>query len=86
MPHHASLLAPCSLHGRGSNQQYLKTLADLDEFFVGLEISENFYDARVDPIEPSRVWFTTRQSGKITGPLKIFGNKVCNQDLEVFPI
>lgn len=49
---------------------------DLVDFFSGLDVEDNWHDARVDPFEPSRVWITTRPSVKVVGPLECFGVKV----------
>lgn len=57
--------------------QFLKSsVVDLKDFFSGLEYDSNFYDGRVDPLEPSRVWLTTRLFGKVVGPIEGFGLKV----------
>ncbi|CAM9342130.1 unnamed protein product [Ascophyllum nodosum] len=49
---------------------------DFADFFAGLDVDDNWYDARVDPFEPSRVWVTTRTTAKVVGPIECFGLKL----------
>ena len=49
---------------------------DLVDFFSGLDTSDNFHDARVDPFEPRRVWITSTPTTKVVGPVECFGVKV----------
>lgn len=57
--------------------QYVQSSAvELKDFYSGLEYDPFFYDGRVDPLEPSRVWLTTRFFGKVVGPIECFGLKV----------
>lgn len=55
---------------------------DLVDFFNGLDVNDNFHDARVDPYEPRRVWITSTPSAKVVGPLKCFGTQVRREGVD----
>ncbi len=57
-------------------QDYIKAVSsfNLDAAFPNME--SHAYDFRVDKYEPNRVWFTIRNSGTHTGPLKFLGRTI----------
>jgi len=52
-----------------NKEQYLKAVeAALDNIYLAFpELRAQYYDFRVDPIEPNRVWYTSRGYGQMTG-------------------
>ena len=47
---------------------------NLDSAFPNMD--SHAYDFRVDHYEPNRVWFTIRNTGTHTGPLKFLGRTI----------
>ena len=52
-----------------NKEQYLKAVeAALDNIYDAFpELKAQYYDFRVDPFEPNRVWYTSRGYGQMTG-------------------
>ena len=52
-----------------NKEQYLKAVdAALDNIYEAFpELKAQYYDFRVDPFEPNRVWYTSRGYGQMTG-------------------
>jgi hypothetical protein len=52
-----------------NKEQYLKAVdAALDNIYAAFpELKAQYYDFRVDPFEPNRVWYTSRGYGTMTG-------------------
>ena len=59
-----------------SAQDFVKAVSsfNLDTAFPNMEA--HAYDWRVDKYEPNRVWFTIRNTGTHTGPLKFLGRTI----------
>ena len=57
-------------------QDFVKAVSsfNLDTAFPNMEA--HAYDWRVDKYEPNRVWFTIRNTGTHTGPLKFLGRTI----------
>ena len=57
-------------------QDYIKAVSsfNLDAAFPNMD--SHAYDFRVDKYEPNRVWFTIRNTGTHTGPLKFLGRTI----------
>lgn len=78
---HFALISPPPTYYACAVPHYLRQFVqsatvDLVDFFSGLDSSDNFHDARVDPFEPSRVWITSTPTAKVVGPLSCFGTTV----------
>ena len=80
-----SMLAPSMefagpVVGPISRDQYLKTVEpavkSINEAFPDLQ--PQYYDFRVDPFEPNRVWYTSRSVGRMTGDLNLAGTLRAN--------
>lgn len=57
-------------------QDFVKAVSsfNLDTAFPNMEA--HAYDWRVDKYEPNRVWFTIRNTGTHTGPLRFLGRTI----------
>eukprot|EP00752_Nemacystus_decipiens_P009512 g8503.t1 len=70
------LMAYAPILGPLKKKEFVQsTTVDLADFFAGLDTTDNFHDARVDPFEPRRVWITSTPAIKVVGPLEVFGAK-----------
>ena len=56
-----------------NKEQYLKAVeAALDNIYDAFpELKAQYYDFRVDPLEPNRVWYTSRGYGQMTGKFAV---------------